>query len=52
MQAELLNQLKDRLSKSMQALDPEAMARKWFSPTEMFQKMQDLSFSSLKSAHK
>jgi hypothetical protein len=24
------------LTKSMQALDPEAMTRKWFSPMEMF----------------
>jgi len=42
MQAELLDQLKDRLRKSMQALDPEAMARKWFSPMEMLEKMQDM----------
>jgi len=42
MQAELLDQLKDRLRKSMQALGPEAMARKWFSPMEMLEKMQDM----------
>jgi len=52
MQAELLDQLKDRLRKSMQALGPEAMARKWFSPMEMLEKMQDMFLSGMKSPPK
>ncbi|MFL5376178.1 MAG: DUF6489 family protein, partial [Myxococcales bacterium] len=30
LQAELLGQLKDRLSKNIQALDPETLVRTWF----------------------
>ena len=36
----------------MQALDPEAMARKWFSPMEMLEKMQDMFLSGMKSPPK
>jgi hypothetical protein len=51
-QAELLDQLKDRLSKNIQAMDPESIARTWFAPMKMFEQMQDLFLSRMKSPEK
>lgn len=51
-QAELLGQLKERLSKNIQAMDPETIARNWFSPLKMFEQMQDLFLSKMKSPDK
>jgi Family of unknown function (DUF6489) len=43
MQQELLQQLKDRLGKSMQAVDPEPIVRSWFAPMgKAFENWQDL----------
>ena len=53
LQAELLDQLKDRLSKNIHALDPEAIARTWFStPLKAFEQMQELFLSRMKSPDK
>jgi hypothetical protein len=43
MQAQLLEQLKDRLVKNIQTLDPEALVRNWFAPmSKAFENWQDL----------
>jgi hypothetical protein len=49
LQSELLDQLKDRLSKNIQSLDPETIARNWFSPLKAFEQMQELFLSRIKS---
>jgi hypothetical protein len=43
LQAELLGQLKDRLSKNIQALDPETLVRTWFAnPMESLKRVQEM----------
>jgi hypothetical protein len=49
LQAELLDHLKERLIKNMQALDPEALVRTWFaSPMKAFEKVQEMFRSGTK----
>jgi Family of unknown function (DUF6489) len=53
LQTELLDQLKDRLSKSMQAIDPEALVRTWFAnPMKAFEKMQEIFRAGTKPPEK
>jgi hypothetical protein len=43
LQTELLDQLKQRLSKNIQALDPEALVRTWFAnPMESLKRVQEM----------
>jgi hypothetical protein len=43
LQAELVDQLKDRLSKNLQAIDPEALVRTWFaSPMDTLKRVQEM----------
>jgi hypothetical protein len=45
-QAELLKQLQDRLSKSIQTIDPDAMVKTWLAPmVKGFEQWQDLFMS-------
>jgi hypothetical protein len=53
MQGELLKQLQDRLSKSTQAIDPEAMVKTWFAPmAKGFEQWQELFKSQAGSSKK
>ncbi len=53
MQAELLKQLQDRLSKNIQAMDPEAMVKTWLSPmVKGFEQWQDVFLSQAKPPKK
>lgn len=53
MQAELLKQLQDRLSKNIQAMDPEAMVKTWLSPmVKGFEQWQEVFLSQAKSPRK
>lgn len=53
MQAELLKQLQDRLSKNIQAMDPEAMVKTWLSPmVKGFEQWQDVFLSQARSPKK
>ena len=53
MQAELLQQLQDHLSKNIQAMDPEAMVKTWLSPmVKGFEQWQEVFLSQAKSPRK
>ncbi|HEX7968701.1 MAG TPA: DUF6489 family protein [Stellaceae bacterium] len=53
MQAELLKQLQDRLSKNIQAMDPEVMVKTWLSPmVKGFEQWQEVFLSQVKSPKK
>jgi hypothetical protein len=53
MQDELLKQLQDRLGKSIQAMDPEAMVKTWFAPmVKGFEQWQEVFMSQAGSPKK
>ena len=53
MQDELLKQLQDRLSKSVQTIDPEAMVKTWLAPmVKGFEQWQEVFTSQAGSSRK
>ena len=53
MHAELLKQLQDRLSNSIQVIDPEAMVKTWLAPmVKGFEQWQEMFTSEARSPKK
>jgi hypothetical protein len=53
MHAELLKQLQDRLSNSIQVIDPEAMVKTWLAPmVKGFEQWQEMFMSEARSPKK
>jgi hypothetical protein len=53
MQAELLQQLQDRLKRSVETVDPEAIVKTWFAPMgRALENWQDLVLGRTKSPEK